>query len=95
MGEIMTEVLVLRKIFSTEPQQFMLVLQDAMKVQNTEFGAEGKVRSILKRLGYPSVTLRNFLRSPTPNSIVPLPPETLLVSCGRSPWRGTSSTVAI
>jgi hypothetical protein len=51
MGEIMTEVLVLRKIFSTKPQQFMLVLQDPMKVQNTEFGAEGKVRTILKAVG--------------------------------------------
>jgi hypothetical protein len=51
MGEIMTRVLVLRKIFSTKPQQFMLVLQDSMKVQNTEFGAEGKVRTILKAVG--------------------------------------------
>jgi hypothetical protein len=51
IGEIMTEVLVLRKIFSTKPQQFMLVLQDPMKVQNTEFGAEGKVRTILKAVG--------------------------------------------
>ncbi|MGC2767676.1 MAG: hypothetical protein WB607_19370 [Candidatus Acidiferrum sp.] len=47
----MTRVLVLRKIFSTKPQQFMLVLQDSMKVQNTEFGAEGKVRTILKAVG--------------------------------------------
>lgn len=47
----MTRVLVLRKIFSTKPQQFMLVLQDSMKVQNTEFGVEGQVRTILKAVG--------------------------------------------
>jgi hypothetical protein len=51
MDEIMTRVLVLRKIFSTKPQQFMLVLQDSMKVQNTEFGVEGQVRTILKAVG--------------------------------------------
>jgi hypothetical protein len=51
MGEIMTQVLVLRRIFSTKPQQFMLVLQDPMKAQNTEFGAEGRVRTILKAVG--------------------------------------------
>jgi 3-deoxy-D-manno-octulosonate 8-phosphate phosphatase KdsC-like HAD superfamily phosphatase len=51
VGDIMIEVLVLRKVFSAKPQQFMLVLQDAMKVQNTEFGAEGEVRTILKAVG--------------------------------------------
>jgi hypothetical protein len=50
-GDTVIEVLVLRKIFSTKPQQFMLVLKDAMKVQKTEFGAEGEVRTILKAVG--------------------------------------------
>ena len=43
----MIRVLVLRKIFSTKPQQFMLVLKDPIKVQNTEFGAEAEVRTKL------------------------------------------------
>jgi hypothetical protein len=47
-GEAVAEVLVLRKIFSTEPQQFMLVLRDSMKLQNTEFGAEREVRVKLR-----------------------------------------------
>jgi hypothetical protein len=38
------QVVVLRKIFSTKPQQFMLVLKDSVKVQNTEFGAEREIR---------------------------------------------------
>jgi hypothetical protein len=45
------EVLVLRKIFNTKPQQFMLVLKDPMRAENTEFGAEGQVRTILKAVG--------------------------------------------
>ncbi len=40
----MIQVVVLRKIFSTKPQQFMLVLKDSVKVQNTEFGAEREIR---------------------------------------------------
>ena len=47
----MTQVLVLRKIFSAKPQQFILVLKDPIKVQNTEFGAEAEVRTILKTVG--------------------------------------------
>jgi hypothetical protein len=45
------QVLVLRKIFRTQPQQFMLVLKDPAKVQNTQFGAEGVVRTILNAVG--------------------------------------------
>jgi hypothetical protein len=45
------EVLVLRKIFSTMPQQFMLVLKDSMKAQNTEFGGEREVRIKLQAGG--------------------------------------------
>ena len=50
-GGTVIQVLVLRKIFSAMPQQFMLVLKDDMKVQNTEFGAEANVRTILKAVG--------------------------------------------
>jgi len=42
------QVVVLRKIFDTKPQQFMLVMKDAMRVQNTEFGAEREIRSKLQ-----------------------------------------------
>jgi hypothetical protein len=47
-GDTVIQVLVLRKIFSAKPQQFMLVLKDPIKVQNTEFGAEAEVRTRLK-----------------------------------------------
>lgn len=47
----MIDVLVLRKIFSTQPQQFMLVLKDPVEVQKTEFGTEGEVRTILRAVG--------------------------------------------
>jgi len=50
-GDTVIQVLVLRKIFSAKPQQFMLVLKDPIKVQNTEFGAEAEVRTILKTVG--------------------------------------------
>lgn len=50
-GDTVTQVLVLRKIFSAKPQQFILVLKDPIKVQNTEFGAEAEVRTILKTVG--------------------------------------------
>jgi len=50
-GDTVIQVLVLRKIFSAKPQQFMLVLKDPMRPQNTKFGAEGDVRTILKAVG--------------------------------------------
>jgi hypothetical protein len=43
------EIVRLRKILETKPQQFMLVLRD--KMNRTEFGAEGGVRTILKAVG--------------------------------------------
>jgi hypothetical protein len=43
------EIVRLRKILQTKPQQFMLVLRD--KMNRTEFGAEGGVRTILKAVG--------------------------------------------
>jgi hypothetical protein len=43
------EIVRLRKILQTKPQQFMLVLRD--KMNRTEFGAEGEVRTILKAVG--------------------------------------------
>jgi hypothetical protein len=43
------EIVRLRKILQTKPQQFMLVLRD--KMNKTEFGAEGEVRTILKTVG--------------------------------------------
>jgi hypothetical protein len=45
------QVVVLRKIFSTKPQQFMLVLEDSMGAQNTEFGAEHEIRRKLQTGG--------------------------------------------
>jgi hypothetical protein len=45
----MVEILRLRRILQTKPQQFMLVMRD--KVNRTEFGAEDEVRKILKAVG--------------------------------------------
>ncbi|MGB2662801.1 MAG: hypothetical protein WAK48_02280 [Candidatus Acidiferrum sp.] len=50
-GDTLIQVVVLRKIFSTMPQQFMLVLKDSMKVQNTAFGAEREIRCKLQAGG--------------------------------------------
>jgi hypothetical protein len=43
------EIIRLQKVLNTKPQQFKLVLRD--KVQRTEFGAEGEVRTMLKAVG--------------------------------------------
>ena len=47
----MVQVLKLRKILNTMPVQFMLILKDPMKVENTEFGAERDIRARLKTIG--------------------------------------------
>jgi hypothetical protein len=51
------EVLVLRKIFSTMPQQFMLVLKDSMKAQKTEFGGEREIRNRLLESGISQIVI--------------------------------------
>jgi hypothetical protein len=47
----MIQVLKLRRILDTKPEQFMLVLKDPMNIENTEFGAECNVRARLKTIG--------------------------------------------
>jgi hypothetical protein len=74
-GDTVIQVLVLRKIFSTKPQQFMLVLKDPIKVQNNEFGAEAEVRTKLKALGISQPEIEKLFEqaksntdhTPTPN----------------------------
>jgi hypothetical protein len=62
-GNTAIQVLMLRKIFSTKPQQFMLVLKDPVNVQNTQFGAEGEVRAILKTIGTPQPEIDELFQS--------------------------------
>jgi hypothetical protein len=57
------QVLMLRKIFSTKPQQFMLVLKDPVNLQNTQFGAEREVRAILKTIGTPQPEIDELFHS--------------------------------
>jgi hypothetical protein len=45
----MVEILKLRKILQTKPQQFSLVLKD--KVPRIEFGTEREVRTMLRSVG--------------------------------------------
>ncbi len=56
----MIQVLKLRKILNTRPVQFMLILEDPRKVENTEFGAERDVRARLKTIGISQLDRRAF-----------------------------------
>jgi len=78
-GDPVIQVLVLRKIFSAKPQQFMLVLKDAAKVQNTEFGAEGEVRTILKAVGISQPEIEKLFEQAKSNTKPTFTPRNYLV----------------
>ena len=59
----MIQVLKLRKILNTRPVQFMLILKDPMKVENTEFGAERDVRARLKTIGISQLEIDELFQS--------------------------------
>jgi hypothetical protein len=71
VGDTVIQVLVLRKIFSAMPQQFMLVLKDPMKPQNTKFGAEDDVRTILKAVGIPQPEIERLFEQAKSNTDPP------------------------